>query len=56
MYLEEVQLPSGIKLYLNHLTGEIKRNFETSTKILGGILADQMGLGKTVMMLSLMAD
>ena len=46
----------GQKFYINYLTGEFTKAFHDWKSIRGGILADQMGLGKTVMTLSLLAD
>lgn len=56
MFWEELMVPSGEKVYVNYLTGELSQQFKEGNSIKGGILADEMGLGKTLMMLSLIAD
>ncbi|EGR30279.1 hypothetical protein IMG5_136090 [Ichthyophthirius multifiliis] len=50
---EEIELPDGQKIYHNQFNGYISDIFQQEKQVRGGILADQMGLGKTLMSISL---
>ncbi|EGR28958.1 snf2 family, putative [Ichthyophthirius multifiliis] len=52
-FFQEVELPDGYKFYHNVFSGYICENFVKAKHTYGGILADQMGLGKTLMSLAL---
>lgn len=40
MFWEELVLPSGLRMYVNYLTGELSQQFKEGNRIKGGILAD----------------
>lgn len=51
--LEEYKLLDGTPLYLNVFTGEVSLEYQLKKFCQGGILADEMGMGKTLMALAL---
>lgn len=55
-YWEYVQIYGGNKFYINYFTGEMSREPKFSENIKGGLLAYDMGLGKTVSIFSLIYD
>ncbi|KAM3135764.1 hypothetical protein pb186bvf_012161 [Paramecium bursaria] len=48
----EIQVDQN-KIYFNEYTGEISNHFQEYHEAKGGIVADQMGLGKTIMSIAL---
>ena len=56
VYWEEIQLIDGKRIFLNYFTGEFSNQKTNSKVVHGGILAYDMGLGKTITALSLIYD
>ena len=49
----EIQLSEGDYVYFNEFTGQFSKEMILSKDFKGGILADQMGLGKTICSIAL---
>jgi DNA repair protein RAD5 len=49
----EITLPGGSKIYLNEFSGEFSETLVEFQESKGGIVADQMGLGKTIQSIGL---